>query len=76
MKRHKDLGLLLKERDAALLSKDKQTIVTFMRKYGLHVPSDRAFWPAVHKAIARNERLPEAERIKSRLWLSVRGFSS
>ena len=42
----------VKERDEAMLSLDKDKIVSFCKKYGVPVPENElVFWAGVHKAI-------------------------
>ena len=71
----------IKERDAMLLSMDKQTVLDFMRKWNdpdevakAESLSERGFWAGVHKARAGTTSLPMSERIKSKFWLRQNGF--
>lgn len=67
----------VKERDAALLSMDREKILAYARKWGANMPGDeRVFWAAVHKARTATASLPMFERAASKAWLEQRGFQS
>lgn len=65
-----------KERDAALLSLDKDKIVAHSQKWGIKLPSsDLALWTGVHKTILLiNSATPE-QKERSAAWLKKHGFS-
>lgn len=68
------LRAFVRERDAALLSLDKARIVTYLRKYGGHVPQDDwVFWAAVHKAITALNSATPVQKQRSREWLRAHG---
>jgi len=66
----------LRERDAALLSLDKDIIVRYFKKY--EIPYDKSddtvFWAAVHKARLQLDKMPEEAKVASRQWLNENGF--
>jgi hypothetical protein len=65
-----------KDRNDAMLSKDKQTIVTFMKQYDIPIPRDDIFWITVHKTITAIPTLPIDFRRLSKAYLREAGFSS
>ena len=75
-----NLGAFLRERNAALLSLDKEKILAYARKWGAKLPFDpndeEMFWCAVHKAITAIPSLPSEARSASKRWLQSRGYSS
>lgn len=80
MKRSSFIAEMVKERDAALLSLDKERILAFYRKYNGEVPAtlqnDSMFWISTHKAITADLNLPIEFRRKSKAWLAERGYRS
>ena len=69
------LKKFIAERNAVLLSLDKQKILDYGEKYGLKFPnSDLIFWAAVHKARLSILNFPEEEKETSRAWLIENGF--
>lgn len=64
------------DRNAALLSKDRDSIITFMKKYDIPVPKDEIFWITVHKTITGINTLPIYFRRLSKEFLKEAGFSS
>ena len=70
-----DLKQLIKDRDEALLSLDKQKILAYCAKYSIRMPEeDEVFWCGIHKAITGNTGLPYYFRKKSKQWLFERGY--
>jgi hypothetical protein len=64
------------DRNQALLSLDKDQILTFMRKYQIPEPSsDTVFWAGVHKGIVNMKAATEEQRHRSYSWLIEHGFS-
>lgn len=64
-----------KERDAALLSLDKEKIVAHSKKWGIKLPSsDLALWAGVHKAILFTNSATPEQRECSEAWLIKHGF--
>lgn len=71
-----ELETLLRDRDEALLSLDREKLEAYFRKYDILIPADELlFWSAIHKARTALYSLPPAERKKSRDWLAARGFT-
>ena len=64
------------DRNEAMLSKDKQTIIAFMNKYDIPVPRDEVFWITIHKTITGITSLPRDFRVLSKSYLREAGFSS
>lgn len=72
-----DLPQFLKDRDAALLSLDRATIVAFQQKYGAPThPVEEVFWASVHKARTAVRTLPIEARQESKRWLLEHGYRS
>lgn len=67
------------ERNAALLSLDKEKILAYGQKWGVNfakVPGDEeGFWASVHKARTAIPALPMAARVLSKRWLAERGMA-
>ena len=83
MKKHSEVPIKIKgdqaiivDRNEAMLSKDKQTIIAFMNKYDIPVPRDEVFWITVHKTITAITSLPRDFRVLSKAYLREAGFSS
>jgi hypothetical protein len=76
-KEEAEIACFVRDRNAALLSLDTETICAFAKKYGAALPpsSDPVFWFAVHKARTGARSLPEAARRESIAWLKERGSS-
>lgn len=71
------LEQFMEDRDAALLSLNKDKIVSYGRRWGVRFPSsssEKAFWAKVHKARICLAYFPESERELSRNWLKNNGF--
>jgi hypothetical protein len=68
------------ERDAALLSLDKDKILAYGDKWGVDwklVPGKEYwFWVSVHMARTGAKSLPMEARIESKRWLTERGLRS
>ncbi len=63
------------DRDAALLSLDREKIDAYLRKYNLTAPGkENVYWAAVHKAILGLNGASEAQKERSRRWLREHGF--
>jgi hypothetical protein len=71
-----DVKKFVAERDAALLSMDKEKIIAHMKKYGSPVPDKRFFWLTIHKARTGATGLPMVERAASKWWLIHFGSKS
>jgi hypothetical protein len=75
-----DFKKFVAERDAALLSLDKEKLLAYGKKWGvdwkLKPNDDYWFWVSVHMARTGARSLPMAERIKSKQWLAERGHRS
>lgn len=68
-----------KDRDAALLSLDYETIQSFYFKYNgyrLSYDNPDVFWGSIHKAITGLTSLPLEFRQKSKDWLTANGLRS
>lgn len=60
-----------KERNAALFSLDRDTIIAYCEKYQIPVPDDgNAFWGGVCKAILNIPEAPEDVRKRATEWLA------
>jgi hypothetical protein len=72
-----NVDLFIRDRDEALLSLDKDKILAYSIKYGVHIPRDESvFWAGVHKArLALNCVDAEGKTI-SRNWVAENGFSA
>lgn len=67
---------LVKERDDALHSLDRDKLIAYMNKYGVRIPQDElVFWAAIHKARANNINMTPAEVVESLDWLQAHGMS-
>ena len=66
----------IKERDAALLSLDKEMLLSYFKKYDIpcDYDSDLALWAGVHKARLQIVNMPEDAKEISRQWLTDNGF--
>lgn len=72
-----DIKQFVRERNAALLSLDKDRIVAYLTKYGEKPhPDEEIFWIGIHKARTACTQLPKAARLESKRWLDERGYSS
>lgn len=76
----KQMAAFCKERDAALLSMDKATIMAFVEKWHVEWPdavkrSDALFWVVVHKTFCKTASLPLVARRRSAKWLRDHGFT-
>jgi hypothetical protein len=76
-----EMAAMIRERDEALLSLNREKIMAFARRWSpefLRVAglSDEIFWLSVHTARTANRNLPDAERVKSRQYLIERGSQS
>lgn len=74
----RDMRSFRRDRNEALLSMDRATILKYMAKYGeTWEPScDEVFLRSIHKARTACRDLPIAERRKSKKWLEARGSES
>ena len=65
----------VKERNAVMLSLDKEKIVAFCKKYSVPIPeNETAFWAGVHKAIVHINSATEEQKLDSTIWLLEHGF--
>lgn len=81
-----DRATYIADREAALRSLDKLTLLAYYRKYGEHkiaerweqaAPDsriDRTTWAGIHKARLTLDCFTEAEKNLSRMWLWNHGF--
>lgn len=71
----------IKERNAALLSLDKEKILAYGKKYNIKFPEDeKIFWAGVHKAICslyfvETNNITLEQYTKSADWLKENGFN-
>ena len=78
-----ELKRMVKLRDEALLSLDRDQILRYYKRYSsreeyawmANVESD-VFWGAVHKARSANINLPIEARLESKRWLEAKGWQS
>lgn len=73
-----DMKQFCKERDEALLSLDREKIMSHSRKYGVQFnPSNElVFWASVHKAILGIRSAPLKQKTLSAAWLVEHGFKA
>ena len=66
----------VRDRDAALLSLDREKILAYFRKYHVRIPqNEKVLWASIHKArLSILCGIPESEKEKSRQWLRENGF--
>ena len=65
----------VKDRNEALLSLDKEKIISFLNKYGTPVPEKEiVFWAGVHKTRLEVTSFDESVKEVSRKWLRDNGF--
>ena len=66
----------VKKRDEALLSMDKDKILSFLKETGVKIiPTDeRVFWAGIHKARVEVINFSEDVKNESRKWLIENGF--
>jgi hypothetical protein len=70
------------DRDKALLSLNRATILAYLRKYDPAAAKRQAkvskevFWGGVHKARTAATSLPMTARTSSKVWLAMRGLRS
>ena len=65
----------VKERNEAMFSLEKEKIVAYCKKYGIHIPeNEQVFWAGVYKYILSIENSPEHLRQKAIEWLDGHGF--
>lgn len=62
-----DINEYINERDAALLSFDRQKIEEYMRKYHLDISEQESvFWSNIARAILTMKNAPESAKTKAR----------
>lgn len=72
----KHIKQFVKDRDAALLSLDKDKIVAYLNKYNIPIPdNETVFWAGIHKCIVAINAAPAEKKIDSMMWLIQHGFS-
>ena len=72
----KELRKFVKERNAALLSLDKEKIQKYCEKYGVPIPeNEKVFWAGVHKSILHIDAGTDEQKQNSLKWLLENGFS-
>jgi hypothetical protein len=66
----------VKERDHALLSMDKPTLLAYFAKWSDKQPpvDEKVFWASVHMARTGAQSLPMFERAASKRWLLARNL--
>ena len=65
----------VKERNEAMFSLEKEKIVAYCKKYGIHIPeNEQVFWAGVYKSILAVENSPEHLRHKAIEYLDGHGF--
>ena len=66
----------IKERDEALLSLNKEKIMSYMKKYNIDATptNDSVFWSGIHKAIISLRSATKEQKNKSLKWLKENGF--
>src|SRR5262245_9950806 len=79
----KSIAEFVKERDAALLTLNRDVILAMYQKWAddddynrMFNARDEVFWASVHKARTAATSLPLEARHASKTWLSARGLSS
>lgn len=76
----KALDKTRQERNAALLSMDRETIIAWAEKTGGMPPAilkdEELFWVGVHKVRTLLSDLPAEARRESKTWLEDRGYLS
>ena len=72
----KTIEIYCKCRNEAMLSLDKDKIISFMKSFDLPIPRDEVFWPMVHKTITGIKTLPIDFRRLSKAYLRESGMSS
>lgn len=66
---------IVKERDEAMLSLDKDKIVAYCKKYGVPIQkNETVFWAGVHKTILYLNAATQEQKEKSAAWLVEHGF--
>jgi hypothetical protein len=70
-----EMRRLVEDRNAALLTLDRATIVAYLRRYGEepHL-NEEIFWAGIHKARLSIPTLGDDAHIVSRQWLAEHGF--
>lgn len=64
-------------RNAMLLKGSITEMQAFMIEHGIRLPScDEAAWVTLHKTITAAQSLPLDYRLKSKAWLTERGYHS
>lgn len=67
----------VKERDEAILSLDRDKIISYMKKYDIPINSnDLVFWASIHKAIMALKSASKEQKENSSKWLKENGFST
>lgn len=74
-----NLDLILqftKERDEAVLTLDKDTIISFCQKYQVPIPKkELSFWAGIHKTICQIPSASPEQKKMSEAWLIEHGFN-
>lgn len=71
-----EIEQFVEERNEALFSLDKQTILKFARKYNVPFPtSEKGFWGGVYKAILGINDTPEDIQKITKKWLKENEMS-
>jgi len=72
------MKVFVQERDHALLSMDKATLLAYYQKWSDKQPpsDDKVFWASVHMARTGARSLPMFERAASKRWLMARNLRS
>lgn len=70
------LERFIEERDKALLSLDKQQIISFCEKYHVPIPKNElSFWGGIYKSIFLISSASYEQKEYSRQWLLQHGFA-
>lgn len=68
---------MVRDRNEALVSLNEEKLRAYAAKYEVKLSEDpEIFWAAAHKARLSLVQLSDAERQRSRDWLSEHGFTS
>jgi hypothetical protein len=72
-----NMSNFVKERDEAILSLDKDKIISYMKKYDIPINSnDLVFWASMHKAIMVMRSASKEQKENSSKWLKANGFKT
>ena len=67
---------LIKQRNEAILSLDREKILAYAEEHQIKMPDDYyQFWAGIHKARLHIDEATEAQKAKSFAWLVSHGFN-